>query len=216
MKALIITDIQNDFLPGGALEVPDSGGIISVINDLQSKFELVVATQDWHPSNHISFASNNPGKKTYDKIRVDGIEQILWPDHCVQNSVGANFHPALNTSRVEAIFRKGTNPRIDSYSTFFDNEHLKSTGLAGYFREKETRDLYFCGLAADFCVYYSIIDAITEGFNCYLITDATYPIDKSEYEFKKRKLIEFHVKLVTSTDLFNAGRTIDSFTELST
>lgn len=180
MKTLIIVDVQNDFLPGGSLEVPNSGHIVSVINRLQPFFDLVVATQDWHPSNHVSF--------------ID-----LWPPHCIQGSSGADFPKELSTKKVEAIFRKGTDPKIDSYSGFYDNHHKKSTGLAGYLREKGARDLYFCGLAADICVTSTIKDAIEEGFHCHLILDATQPLDVMKFEEIKKKLKSAGVNLLTQS-----------------
>lgn len=151
----------------------------------------------------MSFASNHPGKKNFDKIIHHDLEQILWPDHCVQNSLGAEFTQLLNTARVEAIFRKGTDPSIDSYSTFYDNAHLKSTGLAGYLREKKADELYFSGLAADFCVYYSIKDALVEGFTCTVISDAVCPIDANNYEVLKKELRALGVKFISSFEVNN-------------
>ncbi len=188
MKTLIIIDIQNDFIPGGSLEVPGGDKIIPVINRLQEKFELVIATQDWHPENHMSFASNHQGKKPFDTIEWKGLDQILWPDHCVQNSPGAEFHPELDARKIEAIFRKGMDKNIDSYSGFYDNGHEKNTGLAGYLRERNAGELFFCGLAADVCVNFSILDALKEGFSVTLIEDATSPIDKDEFEKIKKDL----------------------------
>ncbi len=179
MKTLILIDVQNDFMPYGALPVAEGDQIVPIINKIIYKFDLVVATQDWHPKNHISFASNHKDKKPFDVMDLDGFKQTLWPDHCVQGTSGAEFHPDLETKPIEAIFRKGTNPNIDSYSGFYDNLHKKNTGLAGYLREKKAKDLYFVGLATDYCVYYSIIDALKEGFNVYLIEDATRAIDKN-------------------------------------
>ncbi len=198
MKTLIITDVQNDFLPGGALEVPDGDIIIPVINNILDKFNLVVATQDWHPENHISFASNHNGRKPYDKIEWYGIEQILWPDHCVFNSHGAEFHPGLKMDNVEAVIRKGMEWDIDSYSTFYDNNHRKNTGLAGYLRERNATELYFCGLAADFCVKYSIEDALFEGFNVTLIEDATQAIDAQNFKTIREELITKGCRIITS------------------
>ncbi len=143
MKALILVDVQNDFTVGGALEVPGGDGIIEPINRIQERFELVIATQDWHPSDHASFASNHKGKEPFDVIDLHGIEQTLWPDHCVQGSKGAQFHPGLETNRIEAIFRKGMAREIDSYSGFYDNGHQRTTGLTGYLREKGAENLYF-------------------------------------------------------------------------
>ncbi|MDI9818240.1 MULTISPECIES: bifunctional nicotinamidase/pyrazinamidase [unclassified Legionella] len=201
MKTLIIIDAQNDFMPGGSLEVPNGDAIIPVINASLNQFDLVIATQDWHPGTHNSFASNHVGKKPFEKIILNGLEQVLWPDHCVQGTVGAEFHPELETRAIETIFRKGTDPIIDSYSGFYDNGHLKSTGLAGYLREKEASDLYFAGLCADICVFYSIKDALKEGFNCWLIEDATCPLNKNEYSRLKAGLLKERVKIIKSNQL---------------
>ena len=135
MKTLIIVDVQNDFMPGGALAVPEADRIVPVINAIQNTFDLIVATQDWHPENHKSFASSHGGKKPFESIMLNGIAQVLWPDHCVQGTPGAQFHDALNTNAISAIFRKGTDIAVDSYSGFYDNHRYKSTGLAGYLHE---------------------------------------------------------------------------------
>ena len=201
MKTLILIDIQNDFIPGGSLEVSGGDEIIPVVNDLQQKFDLVVATQDWHPKNHMSFASNHDGKEPFEKIELHNMEQILWPDHCVQNSEGAEFHPDLHTKKVEAIIRKGMDPEIDSYSGFYDNGHKISTGLAGYLKEKGAGDLYFCGLAADVCVYYSIKDALKEGFSATLIEDATRALDDEKFAEMKKELQEKGMKVTNSSSL---------------
>jgi nicotinamidase/pyrazinamidase len=202
MKTLILIDVQNDFMPYGALPVAEGDQIVPIINKIIYKFDLVVATQDWHPKNHISFASNHKDKKPFDVMDLDGFKQTLWPDHCVQGTSGAEFHPDLEIKPIEAIFRKGTNPNIDSYSGFYDNLHKKNTGLAGYLREKKAKDLYFVGLATDYCVYYSIIDALKEGFNVYLIEDATRAIDKNLYEnHLKKELLEKNVKIITSKNI---------------
>lgn len=199
MKTLIIVDVQNDFLPGGALEVPESDYILPVINKIQDNFNLVIATQDWHPKNHMSFASNHPGHKPFDIITYRNMNQTLWPDHCVQNTEGAELSPVLKTNKIEAIFRKGTDPGIDSYSAFYDNGHLKSTGLSGYLREKKVTELYFCGLAADICVFFSIMDALKENFKCFLISDASAPIDKQNYGKITQTLVEKGVVLTSSS-----------------
>lgn len=196
MKTLIIMDAQNDFMPGGSLAVPQGDLIIPAINSKMKDFDLVVATQDWHPQNHNSFASNHKGKNPFEKIMLNGIEQTLWPDHCVQGTHGADFHPDLDTRPVEAIFRKGMNSEIDSYSGFYDNCHQKSTGLAGYLREKKVSDLYFSGLCADICVYYTIQDALIEGFNCFLIEETTQPLDKAGFQAVKNKLHYQGVKII--------------------
>jgi len=185
MKALLLIDIQNDFLPGGTLAVPEGDQIIPLVNQLQEKFNLVVATQDWHPQNHKSFASNHPGKKVFSIIELQGLEQVLWPAHCVQATAGAQLVKTLDTRRVEALFRKGTNPEVDSYSGFYDNGHLKSTGLADYLRGKQVKEVYLAGLAGDYCVYYSAKDALQEGFTTYLIEDACRPINQQAYQQAK-------------------------------
>ncbi|KTC88422.1 bifunctional nicotinamidase/pyrazinamidase [Legionella cincinnatiensis] len=200
-KTLIIIDVQNDFMPGGSLAVSHGDTIIPIINQLLPKFDLIVATQDWHPQNHTSFASNYPGKKPLDKIIVHGIEQILWPNHCIQGTFGAEFHPLLEIKPIEAIFRKGMNPEIDSYSGFYDNQHQINTGLAGYLHGKGAKKLYFCGLCADICVYFSIKDALNEGFKCYLIEDATMPLHQERFKKIKAKLIHSDVTLLKSNDI---------------
>lgn len=201
MKTLIIIDVQNDFMPGGALEVPKGDLIVPVINRLQSQFELIVATQDWHPSNHISFASHHPGKKPFEKIIWQDAEQTLWPEHCIQGSIGAEFHNQLDTRRIETIFRKGTDPKLDSYSGFYDNGHYKSTGLAGYLREKGAQQLYFCGLCAEICVYYTIKDALEMGFDCTLLEAATHPLDRERFRVIKSELLRKNVKLITNEEI---------------
>lgn len=198
MKALVIVDAQIDFMPGGALAIANGDSIVPVINKLLPKFELVVATQDWHPANHASFASNHQGKNSFDIIELFGMDQVLWPDHCVQGTKGAEFHPEMETLKITAIFRKGINPEIDSYSGFFDNSHLNSTGLAGYLREKGATELYFCGLAADICVYFTIIDALNEGFKAVLIEDATCPLNPDEFVKIRILLLEKGVEIVGS------------------
>ncbi|ADR23091.1 bifunctional pyrazinamidase/nicotinamidase [Marivirga tractuosa] len=201
MKTLIIVDPQYDFMPGGALEVKNGDEIVPVINSISDKFGLVVATQDWHPSGHSSFASSHEGKKPFDKIEWRGMEQILWPDHCVQGSKGAAFHADLETNRVEAIFRKGMDPEIDSYSGFFDNGHEKSTGLSGYLKEKNVSELYFAGLAADICVYFTLKDALQEGFKVNLIEDAVRPLNADDFEGQKNELKTKGVQILSSKDL---------------
>ncbi len=172
MKALIIVDMQNDFCPGGALPVPEGDHIVPLINRLQQQFELVVATTDWHPPEHCSFASNHPGHKVGDVVEIDGLPQILWPVHCVQNTPGAALHPALHTARIARLFRKGADPRVDSYSAFFDNGRRKATGLAEYLRQQGASQLYICGLATDYCVKYTALDAVELGFATSVLVDA--------------------------------------------
>ena len=198
MKVLIIIDAQNDFMPGGSLAVPQGNKIIPVINQILPQFELVIATQDWHPENHISLAKNHLGKNEFESIQVEGIKQTLWPAHCIQNTSGADFHKDLQTEKIEAIFRKGTHPMIDSYSGFYDNAHLKSTGLAGYLREKQATELYFCGLAADNCVSFTVKDALKEGFVSYLIEDATKALNEEDFAQAKRDIQALGGKIVNS------------------
>lgn len=201
MRTLIIIDAQNDFMPGGSLAVPGGDEIVPVMNSIQDKFDLIIASQDWHPQNHVSFASNHPERTVFDQIEVHGKPQTLWPDHCVQNSEGAEFHPDLHTEKWETIFRKGTNPEIDSYSAFYDNGHLKSTGLTGYLKEKGATELYMCGLAADICVYYSLMDAVENGFTCYFIEDASKPLDVENFEKLKQEMISKGIIILDSGDI---------------
>ena len=198
MKALIIADIQYDFLPNGTLAVPESDAIIPVLNKLQQYFELVVALQDWHPANHKSFASNHAGKKPFDIIDLHGLQQKLWPDHCVQGTAGAAFSDKLTMNRVEAIFRKGMDPEVDSYSGFYDNGHRKSTGLAGYLREKKVDEVYLTGLAGDFCVFFSAIDSLNEGFSTVIVEDAVKSISTEDFKKAIQHFISKGGRLVQS------------------
>lgn len=172
MRALIIVDIQNDFLPGGALAVPGGNEIIPIVNRIQSGFDLVVMTQDFHPSHHGSFAANHPGHSLYEVIDLNGLPQVLWPVHCVQGSPGAEFPMALDIRKVDKVFAKGTDPLIDSYSGFFDNGGQKATGLGEYLAEKGVTSVHVCGLATDYCVKFTALDAIALGFETVLIEDA--------------------------------------------
>jgi nicotinamidase/pyrazinamidase len=177
MKALIMVDLQNDFLPGGALEVREGDGVIPVINSIQHHFEWVVATRDWHPAGHGSFASSHPGTLPGEIISLNGLDQILWPDHCIQGNSGADIASALDKSRINAYIFKGTEPSLDSYSTFFDNAHRRETGLATFLRDREIQELYLCGLATDYCVKYSALDALMCGFRVWVIADATCAVN---------------------------------------
>jgi len=201
--ALIIIDMQNDFCPGGALAVPGGDKIIPIINKLSGKFEKVVATQDWHPKNHVSFASNHKGKKEYDVIEHKGMEQILWPDHCVPGTQGSEFHPGLDTNNVDLIIRKGTHQDIDSYSAFRENDKKTITGLEGYLGSLEIKKTYICGLALDYCVLYSAMDAKKLGFETYVIIDATKGIDSPEGSINNslNKMRKIDIKIIESKDL---------------
>lgn len=201
MKTLVIIDVQNDFMPNGSLAVPNADSIVPVINKIQPEFDLIVAAQDWHPQDHVSFASNHEGKSAFDEIELYGKPQTLWPDHCVQGTQGAEFHSDLQTQRWEAIFRKGTDKTIDSYSAFYDNGHVKSTGLAGYLKEKGASQLFLCGLAADICVYFSLYDAFKEGFACYFIEDASQPLDAASFGAMKEKMAYLGIQIISSEDI---------------
>ncbi|WP_276497544.1 bifunctional nicotinamidase/pyrazinamidase [Pontibacter litorisediminis] len=198
MRALLLIDIQNDFLPGGALAVPEGDAILPVVNRLQGQFDLVIATQDWHPPQHKSFASQHSGKKAFEVTALNGLEQVLWPDHCVQGTPGAEFSAELEQHRVEAIFRKGTDPEVDSYSGFYDNGYRKSTGLAGSLRGKGVTEVYLAGLAADYCVYFSAKDALKEGFKVYYLEDAVRAISPAGYEQAKADLAARGAQIIQS------------------
>jgi nicotinamidase/pyrazinamidase len=174
---LLVIDVQNDFCPGGALAVADGDAVVPVIAAAMPRFAHVVLTQDWHPAGHRSFASAHPGRAPYESAAFPYGEQTLWPDHCVQGTVGADFHPALDLTRAELVIRKGFRPDIDSYSAFFENDRRTPTGLAGYLRERGLRRVVLCGLATDFCVAYSAIDARRQGFEAAVMLDACRAID---------------------------------------
>ncbi len=177
MKALILVDLQNDFCPGGALAVPEGDQVIPLANELQKQFDLVVATQDWHPRDHASFASNHPGRKIGDVIELDGLPQVLWPDHCVQNTPGAELVASLDKTNIARVFQKGTDRCIDSYSGFFDNGHRKATGLGNYLKSKGVTEVYVCGLATDYCVKFTALDAVQLRFKTHLYANASRGVD---------------------------------------
>ncbi len=203
MNALIIVDLQNDFLPGGALPVSHGDEVIPLANELQQRFDLVVATKDWHPPDHGSFAANHPDKKLGDRIMLDGMEQILWPVHCVQNTHGAEFASSFDTSRVAHIFHKGIDPMIDSYSTFFDNAHRRHTGLAHYLEKRGIKDIYLMGLALDYCVKYSTLDARQLGLNTHVIVDGCRGIELEPGDIDRAldEMKQADAVLLKSTDL---------------
>ena len=171
MNALILVDIQNDFLPGGALAVPHGDEVITVANEQQGHYDLVVATQDWHPPDHRSFAANHPGKRMGDLVRVNDVPQILWPIHCVQQTPGADFASSLQRERWARVFQKGVDREIDSYSGFFDNGRVKDTGLGSYLRQQGVDSVFVLGLTTDYCVKFTALDAVSLGFRTHLILD---------------------------------------------
>ncbi|MEG3592731.1 MAG: bifunctional nicotinamidase/pyrazinamidase [Pseudomonadota bacterium] len=176
-SSLIIIDLQNDFCPDGHLAVDGGDQIIEKINSLQTFFTSIVLTQDWHPCDHLSFASNQDDKAPYETIKMPYGVQVLWPDHCIQGTFGAEFHKDLDTSKANIIVRKGYRKNIDSYSAFYENDRLTMTGLDGFLKQNNIKKVYICGLALDFCVYYSAIDAKNLGFETYVILNATKAID---------------------------------------
>lgn len=203
MRALILVDIQNDFLPGGALAVPRGDEVIPVANRLQTRFDLLVATQDWHPARHGSFASRHPGRKPGELAELGGLPQVLWPDHCVQGSSGAAFAPGLEMNRVETIFRKGTDPGIDSYSGFFDNGHRKSTGLGDYLKGRGADEIYLLGLATDYCVKFTALDARQLGFRTSLVEDGSRGVELQPGDVARaiEEMREAGVRIVRSGEL---------------
>lgn len=201
--ALILVDLQNDFLPTGALPVPDGDAVIPVANSLLPRFDLIVATQDWHPADHGSFAAQHPGTQPGQLIDLHGLTQVLWPVHCVQHTPGAEFAPGLDTSKIHKIFPKGTDPAIDSYSGFHDNGHRRATGLADYLRAQGVTDVVVLGLATDYCVKFTALDALQEGFSTRVVTDACRGVNLSPGDVDRalRELEAAGASLVTSADL---------------
>jgi len=177
VEALLLIDIQNDFMPFGALPVAEGDQVVPVANALAARFELVVATQDWHPADHGSFAVNHPGSSPGDVIELGGVQQVLWPPHCVQNTPGASFHSGLDIAPVRHVVRKGVNPHIDSYSGFFENDRQTATGLEAYLREREVTQVVVAGLATDYCVKYTALDGRALGFEVTVVTDGCRPVD---------------------------------------
>lgn len=175
--ALLVIDVQNDFIPGGQLAVPEGDLIVPLINRLAGQFTQVVIAQDWHPAGHASFATSHPGRQPYDVIQLPYGEQTLWPDHCIQGSRGAEFHSGLDLPHAQLIIRKGCNPDIDSYSAFLEADRVTTTGLAGYLKERGIDTVYMVGLALDFCVMFSALDARAAGFNAFVVLDACRAID---------------------------------------
>lgn len=205
MEALIIVDIQNDFVPGGALAVPEGDLIIPTVNRLQSHFDLIVATQDWHPPTHGSFAANHSNMNIGTVIDLHGLSQILWPVHCVQGEAGANFVPSLDISNVTKIFHKGTDETVDSYSGFFDNGKRKSTGLGAYLKGQNVDAVYIVGLATDYCVKFTALDAKSLGFKTYVISDATRGVNLSSGDVDEafEEMRKAGIKIISSMQMLN-------------
>lgn len=202
-NALIMTDIQLDFCPGGALAVNEGDQIIPVVNAIAAKFDKIIATQDWHPADHLSFAANHPGKNIYDMVELGGVPQVLWPPHCVQGTPGAGFHPDLDLRPVDLIIRKGTNRGIDSYSAFMENDKKTQTGLEGFLKGLGITQLFFTGLATDYCVFYSAVDAVNLGFEVFVILDACRGVDvpANNVENAKQDMARQGIVLIESGDL---------------
>src|SRR6516165_596843 len=195
-EVLLIIDVQNDFCPGGALAVPEGDAIVPVVNRLAHSFTHVILTQDWHPPGHTSFASSHPGKRPFDTIEASYGTQILWPDHCLQGTSGAAFHPQLDVPHAELVLRKGFRKSIDSYSAFCENDRRTATGLAGYLRERGFQRVTLCGLATDFCVAFSAIDGREAGFDVALVTSACRGIDhEGSLDRALRSMVEAGVSL---------------------
>jgi nicotinamidase/pyrazinamidase len=178
-KALVLVDLQYDFCPGGALAVPRGDDTIEIANRVARRFDLVVATQDWHPPDHGSFAANQPGGKPYDVVDLDGLEQVLWPVHCVQGSRGAELCAELERDRIARVFQKGTDPRVDSYSGFHDNGRRNSTGMGEWLKEQGVDTIYVLGLATDYCVKFTALDGAQDGFAVYLVADGCRAVELS-------------------------------------
>lgn len=203
MRALVLVDLQNDFLPGGALAVREGDRVIPIANRLQHEVDLVVATQDWHPRDHASFASQHTGKRPGELITLEGLPQVLWPDHCVQLTHGAAFAATLDTKRIAKILPKGMDRRVDSYSGFFDNGRRHDTGLADYLRLKGVRELLVCGLATDYCVKWTALDAAELGFDTFVVVDACRGVELNEGDVDDAldELEDAGVELVESDEL---------------
>jgi nicotinamidase/pyrazinamidase len=198
----LVVDVQNDFCPGGALAVPEGDAVVPVINALAKGFKNLVMTQDWHPPGHSSFASSHPGKGPFETTILDYGEQTLWPDHCVQGSTGADFHADLDLRNCRMIIRKGDRREVDSYSAFYENDHKTTTGLGAYLRAHGVRRVFLAGLATDFCVFYTALDARKEGFEAVVIEDACRAIDMAgSLDAARQAMDEAGVRVVRSSDL---------------
>ena len=206
MKALILVDIQHDFLPSGTLAVPDGDKVIPIVNKLQAAFPLVVATQDWHPANHGSFAASHPGKQVFEQIDLNGLPQTLWPVHCAQNTKGAELADTLSRERIAKVFPKGTDVGIDSYSGLFDNGHRKSTGLGEWLKAQGVTKVFVCGLATDYCVKFTALDAAQMGFKTHFIEDASRGVNLQPNDVKHAiaEMKRAGIVVVQSAELLNS------------
>ncbi|MCF7790571.1 MAG: bifunctional nicotinamidase/pyrazinamidase [Victivallales bacterium] len=202
MKALILVDIQNDFMPGGNLAVPEGDKIVPIINELMDKFDLVIAAMDWHPRGHKSFASSHYGKKPGDVIELNGCRQILWPEHCIQNTIGSQIHNDIVTKKITKIIYKGTNINIDSYSAFLENDKKHTTGLDIYLKNNRIRDIYIAGLATDYCVKYTAIDGSEAGFNVFLIKEACRGVELNNGDITKavNEMSKYDIKFISKNE----------------
>jgi nicotinamidase/pyrazinamidase len=202
LRTLLVIDIQNDFCPGGSMAVPHGDEIIPVVNRMAPGFDNVVATGDWHPPGHISFASRHD-EKPFQTIQVDGMQQELWPDHCIPGTEGARFHPQLDTRPFNLILHKGSKKDLDSYSAFFENDRITPTGLEFYLKGLKVTDVYVCGLALDVCVFYTVMDALKTGFTTYLVEDASRGINPPDgsLEDRLRKMSEAGAVFTTAAEL---------------
>lgn len=204
-SVLLVIDVQNDFIPGGQLAVPEGDVIVALINRIAGHFKQVVIAQDWHPAGHASFASSHPGRKPYDSVQLPYGAQTLWPDHCLQASHGAELHADLNLPHAQLIIRKGCNPDIDSYSAFVEADHTTTTGLAGYLKARGIDTVYMVGLALDFCVMYSALDARAAGFNTFVVVDACRAIDRDgSLAAATQRMQAAGVRLITAKDVESA------------
>ncbi len=200
--ALLVIDVQNDFCPGGALAVAEGDAVVAPVNRLLPAFGVRVLTQDWHPADHLSFAAAHPGAEPYSMTEMPYGPQVLWPVHCVQGTDGAAFHPALETDRADLVIRKGFRREIDSYSAFFENDRTTATGLAGYLRDRGVGEVWLAGLATDFCVAWSALDAVRSGFRATLLEDAARAIDlDGSLDAARRGMAEAGVKMARAADL---------------
>lgn len=207
MDALLLVDLQNDFLPGGALGVAGGDEVIPLANALMRRFDRVLASQDWHPAGHASFAASHPGRSIGEQVEVEGLPQMLWPVHCVQGSFGAELAAGLDTDRIERVFQKGTDPRYDSYSAFFDNGHRQATGLGDYLQQQGITSLYVLGIATDYCVKFTALDARRLNLQTTLITDACRAVNRNPQD-EDQAIAEMQaagVHIITSIGLASPG-----------